>query len=106
MEKCRSDYIVESEKILKWFTENYIEDENQCVLLLEQAEKKYSFTIDQFYTGCFELRKSKFENESLKTHLQLLGVMSDVGIHSNVAGIKLREAILQSLLFPELILKF
>lgn len=107
MEKCRNEKrIGESEKILKWFTENYIESPYQCAFLLREAEKKYLFTREQFYTGCFELRKMRVEKAGLKTHLELLGVMSNVGIHSNVAGIKLREAILQSSLFPELILKY
>lgn len=81
---------------IKWFPKNYIENESQCEFLLEKAEVKYAFTKEQFYEGCLELRKGRFEKDSLETHLDILGKMSLLGIRSSIAGVKIREAIIAS----------
>jgi hypothetical protein len=81
---------------IDWFVENYIENKEQCEFLLEQAEKKYSFTKKQFYEGCYLLRLGRFDKDLLETHIKLLGEMSNVGIKAAIAGAKLREAFLES----------
>ncbi len=32
----------------EWFTDNYLENKEQCIFLLEKAEREYSFTTQQF----------------------------------------------------------
>ena len=81
---------------INWFAENYIEDDSRCLFLLKQAEDKYSFTMQDFYIGCFELRKIKTDKGSLQTHLLLLGNMGNVGINAHIAGVKLRDAFLET----------
>ena len=81
---------------IEWFTENYIETKEQCEFLLKQAERKYKFTKEQFYEGCKELRLFSLDKDLLETHLDLLGRMSNIGIHPRIAGIRLREALLNT----------
>ena len=81
---------------INWFTENYIENRKLCEFLLEKAEIKYSFTREQFYEGCFELRKGKTDKDLLETHIKLLGELSLVGINASIAGAKIREALIDS----------
>ncbi len=81
---------------LKWFDDNYIENIEQINFLLEQAEIKSLFTKEQLFEGCKELRLGRMNKDLLETHIRLLSAMGDVGIKSQIAGIKLREAFLDS----------
>lgn len=86
-----------SKNVQGWFfTRNYIENEKQCEFLLEKAEINYLFTKEEFYQGCIELRKGRVGKDLLETYLELLGKMSLTGIQAYIAGIKLREALIES----------
>ena len=81
---------------LNWFVKNYIENKDQCLFLSEQAEIKYKFTKEGVYEGCVELRRGRTYKDLLETHIKLLGEMGNIGINSCIAGIKLREALLET----------
>jgi len=81
---------------IDWFTDNYIENKEQCEFLLKQAEKKYPYTKEQIFEGCKELRLCRGGKDSLKTHIEILGKMGNVGINAAIAGIKLREALMDT----------
>ena len=83
-------------KYIDWFTENYFENKKQCEFLLKKAEIEYVYTIEQFYEACLELKKGSSEKDLLENHLKILGTMSFYGIKASIAGIKLREAIIDT----------
>lgn len=84
------------DEILKWFTDNYTQNKAECVNILRHALKDYPFTVEQLKDGCFELRKVSFiDKDHLPTHIKLIGELCNVGIKANIAGEKLREAIIK-----------
>jgi len=84
------------DEILKWFTSNYKQTKDECFKILIDAQKDYPFTIEQIQEGCIELRKAPFiDKDHLPTHIKLLGELRNAGIKGNIAGEKLRKAILK-----------
>lgn len=84
-----------SDEILKWFTDNYIQTKNECIVILLQAQKDYPFTIEQIQDGCIALRKLDFDKNHLPTHIKILDEMCNRGIKASIAGEKLRKTILK-----------
>lgn len=84
---------------LNWFMNNYIESPKLISFLIEKGTKNYAFTPVQIYEGCIEFRKGRTEKDLLETHIDLLGKMVDIGINAHIAGVKLREALLDTAAF-------
>ena len=82
---------------LEWFNENYIENKKLIEFLLEDAEKHHLITKEQIYNGCKEIKKVVTKKGLLDTHITLLVNMTDVGINAEIAGIKLREALFNTM---------
>ena len=84
------------EKILKWFTENYIQNEEECFILLTKAQINYPFTIMQLYNGCSELKKTTPNDKSdLIFHIKILGDFCYFGINAYEAGVLIRKTLLK-----------
>ena len=81
---------------LDWFNDNYLENSEQIDYLLDKIEKYHAITREQLLDGCKELRKISTDKELLETHIRLFTNMSDVGINAHIAGVKLREALLDT----------
>ena len=81
---------------IDWFDENYIENIEQIEYLLDKMEKYHTITREQLLEGCKELRKIAKDKELLETHIRLFTNMCDVGINAYIAGVKLREALLDT----------
>lgn len=82
--------------ILEWFNENYIENIEQIEFQLNEMEKNHSITKEKLFEACKEIRENATEKELLYTYIELITNMCDVGIRANIAGIKLREALIDS----------
>ena len=81
---------------IDWFTNNYIENYEQIAFLIDKGVKKYSFSYHEIYDGCVEFRKGRNDKDLLETHINLIGKMTAMGIKASIAGVKLREALLES----------
>ena len=82
--------------MMEWFKCNYIESENQCLVLLDKYERKYNITRQEFYQGCMELRNGRYEKELIETHLRILGEICNYGVKASIAGAKMREALIET----------
>jgi hypothetical protein len=80
--------------VINWFVENYIENKDQIISLLRNAEIHFPYMIDEIYAGCCELRLKSIEKDSLEDHLRKLGCLSLIGVRAVAAGKMLREGII------------
>ena len=81
--------------ILNWFDENYIEDINECARIIIKATIDYPFTPKQLQEGCMGLKKTMAKDENLRTHIKLIGDLSNVGMSASIAAEQIREVILR-----------
>ena len=80
---------------LDWSDDKYIDDREDCAKMIIKATIDYPFTPEQLREGCAELKKTMIQDESLSTHIKLLGDLCNIGVSASIAGEKLREAILK-----------
>ncbi len=81
--------------LLDWFDKNYIESKEECVRLIIKGTTDYPFTPEQLKEGCVELKKTMIQDESLYTHIKLIGDIYSVGVSASIAGEQIREIILK-----------
>ena len=81
--------------LLDWFDKNYIENREECARLVIKGTIDYPFTPEQLKEGCVELKKTMIQDESLFTHIKLIGDLCSIGVSASIAGEKIREALLK-----------
>ena len=82
-----------SEVILDWFDKNYIESRSECAKAVIKATIDYPFTVEELKEKCQELRKTELKNQSLSTHIKIIGDLCNYGVNASIAGEKIREAL-------------
>lgn len=81
--------------LLNWFDKNYTENRKECARLVIEGIRDYPIAPEQLKDGCTELKKTTIKDESLYTHIKLIGDLCNVGVSASVAGKKIRDAILK-----------
>ena len=76
---------------LDWFDKNYIEDREKCATLIIGAQKDYPFTPKYLKDGCEFLKTTIIKDESLYTHIKLIGDLCNKGVSAAETGAQLRE---------------
>ncbi len=92
--KCNYEPILSS-NLLDWFDENYIEPRDECASLVIKGTKDYPFTPEELKEGCKELNDTIIKDESLWTHIKLLGDLCDLGVSASIAGERIRNAMIK-----------
>lgn len=83
--------IITEDQIIKWFAENYIEDESICKYRLEQAEIESAATIEDLYLACKKLTIIFSKKTSIAIPLRYLKKLANNGIAGSIAGERLRD---------------
>ncbi len=78
-------------KLLKWFAENYEEDEKQCLEIIGETCTKYTCTIQSLYEACVILRRGMKKKCKLRYHTDKLAEISIAGFKAARAGEMLRD---------------
>jgi len=80
--------------IISWFEKKYPEKRETIIAILEEAEVKHSLTAKELQEGCYQIRLSVgVKRESLRKHINMLGILADKGIRPKVAGKKIRAVL-------------
>ena len=83
-------------QMLKWFTDNFKQSEEECIAILMEAQRCYPFTIDKIHEGCIAIRGDVFkELGDLPKYIRLLGEMCDAGMSATKAGEVSRKTLLE-----------
>lgn len=85
-------FVIEQE-IVDWFNDNYTEPEETIRHIITEACKNHACTPAQLREACGKLKENKDDKTPLKALVELLSILSDVGMRGATAGTNLRNAI-------------